>query len=253
MKEAPQILRVKEPPLLQTEFTQDPELIKLNQQLTIQIEESLQLEQTAKERAARFESENISLKAKIQELESRPARVVVKERIVEKVERIQPQPVGPRLELLFSKFKSYHDDVVRSCVFQCLRLNAESRKFQRLSESRKEKVLVNQKLEIVDGTLQVFEHLRSSLSKIGLDIFIQSMDKASQRHMNSFKLFQTNLNEAKKKGLHSFITFGIYSRLKNLVQDEIPQLNWQEKYSYMEREIDGNKAIDLKNLDLDKV
>ena len=152
---------------------------KLTQQLTAQIEESLQLEQVAKERANRFEGENISLKAKIQELESRPPRVVVKDRIVEKVERIQPQPVGPRLELLFSKFKSYQDDVVRSCVFQCLRLNTEARKFERLAANRKERVLVNQKLEIVDGTLQVFEYLRSSLSKLGLDIFVQSMDKAS--------------------------------------------------------------------------
>ena len=71
--------------------------------------------------------------------------------------------------------------------------------------------------------------------------------------MNSFKLFQANLNQAKKEGLHTVITFGIYSRLKNLVQDEIPQLNWQEKYAYMERELEGSKVVDLKNIDLEKV
>jgi len=44
VREAPEIIRVKEPPVIHTEFKQDPEIIKLNHELTLQIEESLKLE-----------------------------------------------------------------------------------------------------------------------------------------------------------------------------------------------------------------
>lgn len=184
--------------MIHTEYKQDPEIIKLNKELTLQIEESLQLEQIAKERVASLESQNKELLGKLSELESRPPRTVFKEKIVERVERIEPPPMGPRLELLFNKYKSYRDDLSNEMIFRCLKLNAAASKYKRLYENRKEKVLVNQKLEIVDGTFYVFEYMRATVVKWILDLFVCAMNKANQRHLNSFKLFQSNLNKLKK-------------------------------------------------------
>ena len=253
VREAPQILRVKEPPLIHTEYKQDPELIRCNQELTLQIEESLQFEQMAKEKVIKLESQNAQLMNKINELESRPPKTVIKERIVVKIERITPPSIAPRLELLFDKYKSYRDDLSNRLVFTCLKMNAAASKFKRLGEQRKDKVMVNQKLEIVDGTYEVFKYMRSTISKWMMSLFSDAMSKANQRHMNSFKLFQVGLIKQKKQGFYSGIMVATYARLKNLIQDDIPSIKWEEKYSYMGKELHHTEKMDLKNFDLEKV
>ena len=253
VREAPQIIRVKEPPIVHTEFKQDPAIIKLNQDLTVQIEESLQLEQITKERCSKLTSKNKQLENQLAELNSRPPKTVIKEKIVTKVERITPPPMGPRLELLFNKYKSYRDDLVREMTFRTLKMNMLYQKYKRMYENRKEKVIVNQKLEIVDGTFQVFEYMRGTVVKWILDIFVCAMNKANTRHMNSFKLFQGSLTKAKKQDIQNMIIMTAYARLKNLIQDEIPSIRWEKKYSYMNKELDKKQISNLNNFNIEKV
>lgn len=44
-----------------------------------------------------------------------------------------------------------------------------------------------------------------------------------------------------------------YARLKNLIQDEIPSIRWEKKYSYMDKQFDEKQISELHNFDLEKV
>jgi hypothetical protein len=44
-----------------------------------------------------------------------------------------------------------------------------------------------------------------------------------------------------------------YARLKNLIQDEIPSIRWEKKYSYMDKQFDKKQISDLQNFDIEKV
>jgi hypothetical protein len=71
--------------------------------------------------------------------------------------------------------------------------------------------------------------------------------------MNSFKLFQGSLTKAKKQDIQNMIIMTAYARLKNLIQDEIPSIRWEKKYSYMNKELDKKQISNLNNFNIEKV
>jgi hypothetical protein len=73
--------------------------------------------------------------------------------------------------------------------------------------------------------------MRSSLCKALFEIFVRSADQAHEKKKNSFLLFKSNMADLKKSlGDIGFILVSVYSRLKNLIYDEIPKVEWEKKY-----------------------
>lgn len=94
-----------------------------------------------------------------------------------------------------------------------------------------EKVMINQKLEVIDGTFDVWIYLRETMVDWLFEVFIRSADRAAQRKMNSFVLFKCNMEDLKKNSNDiNVILINVYARLKNLIYDDIPKIIWEQKY-----------------------
>ena len=77
---------------------------------------------------------------------------------------------------------------------------------------------------MVDGTLLVFSDLQSQMSKDFYSLFVKSTDTAFTKKQNSFILFKTNLNKTHKDKKGLFTLANCYFRLKNLVNEQLPEI-----------------------------
>lgn len=93
-------------------------------------------------------------------------------------------------------------------------------------------MLINQKLEVIDGTFDVWIYFREAMVDWLFDIFVRSADRAAQRKMNSFVLFKCNMEDLKKGNNDFFVMLmNVYARMKNLIYDDIPKIVWETKYN----------------------
>jgi hypothetical protein len=97
-----------------------------------------------------------------------------------------------------------------------------------------EKVMVNQKLEVYDGTFDVWTSIRKALVDWAFTIFQASNELAVNRMRyffhyarTSYSAFRTQIEETLQAASATPIglLMSTYSRLKNLVRDEIPQMD----------------------------
>ena len=50
---------------------------------------------------------------------------------------------------------------------------------------------------------------------------------------NSFVLFKCNLEDLRRTGNDSYVLlYGVYARLKNLIYEDIPKIEWERKYDF---------------------
>lgn len=121
-------------------------------------------------------------------------------------------------------------------------------------------VQLKETLEVVDGTKLVFADLQQQMARDFYAMFVKSTDSAFTKKQNSFVLFKTNLQNTHKNKKALFTVANCYFRLKNLVHEDLPRLQF---LSELERDGDlirlkelertekiGNLAKNLKDLEL---
>lgn len=182
VQEAPKVLRVKDPPIKEIRYEKDPYLIEQNQKLSKELEEAINQEQAAKMDLKEKLQEIRDLNNIIAELKARPPKVVIKEKIVTKVVD-KPTRIGPALEILMDRYKSYNDDRCRRLGLNMMYYFRLFKHYRKMAMERKEKVMINQKLEVIDGTFDVWKFMRQAIVGWLLDIFVRSTDRAHIRKM----------------------------------------------------------------------
>lgn len=122
-------------------------------------------------------------------MKSMPPKIVVQDRIMNKEIEI-PSRIGDRAEKLFDIYKKNADQLALRLAQDMLYYHGLFRKFERLSKEKskgeftvEEKVFINQRLEVIDGTFDVWIYLRETMVDWLFEIFIRSSDRASQRKM----------------------------------------------------------------------
>lgn len=86
------------------------------------------------------------------------------------------------------------------------------------------KVLVKQKLEIVDGTFEVFQDFKEHFVEWIFNIFTENSNLALKRKSNSFLLFKDKMVLLKSNYNYFQLIASFYYRLKNLIADDLPHL-----------------------------
>lgn len=135
------------------------------------------------------------------------------------------------------------------------------------SENEGKKVMITQKLEVLDGTYNVWVFIRQSIVSWIYQIFLRSNDHIYQKKSQSYIIFKANLDRIGGSKLNragddfsnisqaDLIGFKIlmstYSRLKNLVVDDGPQLDWDRiHYQDQLKEQENQKGNLASNFDL---
>lgn len=187
IKEAPEVVRIRDPPIKEIQYEQDPFLLEQLARLKKELEIALQHEQTAKLDLRDKIQENARLRREIEELKALPPKTVTIDKIIPVVKEI-PGKIGRPLEILMDRFASYQNERLKGTIFFMLYYHHLFRKYYKLSMQRKEKVIVNQKLEVVDGTFDVWTSLRGEIVDWLFNIFVVSADKAHIRKMYLFSI-----------------------------------------------------------------
>ena len=163
-------------------YERDPYLIEQNDQLSKELEESIQQEQKAKLLLKEKIDEIAHLNAIIHDLKSRPARTVIKKENVEIVRTLNSR-IGEPLDILMTMFKKRQDLRLKQALFNALYYYRLFNKYRKLLMLKREKVLVNQKLEVYDGTYEVWVNMRQNIVDWLMDVFVRSADRAQTRKM----------------------------------------------------------------------
>jgi len=82
-----------------------------------------------------------------------------------------------------TRFKARHDEEKKRMMLNMLYYFRLFRHYRKLSLERREKVIVTQKLEVIDGTFSIWIWLRENLVGWLLEIFVRSTDRAHKRKM----------------------------------------------------------------------
>lgn len=177
------------------------------------------------------------------------------------VERINRQLAGEekRREELVGKHREIGEKLVnemelqkKRMMFEIIALNAKHKKeiakLEKESQKMSEKILVSQKLEIVDGTFAVFNDFRRSFVDLLFDMFVAATEKARQKQLNSFGVFKEKLVEAKKATLGFEVIGGFWFRLKNLLEEELPKLKITKKGKIGKEESESGQLEDKDNV-----
>lgn len=166
----------------------------------------------------------------IAELKALPPKQVVIEKVLNKHVEVTGR-IGDRVERLMEMYDKNNKWKKMQLAFTMLYYYKNFRYYLKLTHQRKEKVVVNQTLEVYDGTLEVWNYSRTALMNWLFDVFVRSADRAYQRKMNSYILFKCNMEEI-REGISDVSTMLIttYSRLKNLVREEMPKIDWERKF-----------------------
>lgn len=230
VQQSPEVVRIQDPNLKEVRYERDPYLVDQNARLSRQLEEALCQEQNAKNDLKDKIAELNRLHALIAELKAMPPKVVTQEKIVTKRVEVNGR-IGDRVERIMDMYKEKQDQLAKRLGQDMLYYHGLYEKYKRLAQENQEKVQINQKLEVIDGTFDVWIYLRETLVDWLFEVFIRSADRAAQKKMNSFVLFKCNMEELKRATNDLYVMLiNVYSRLKNLVSDDIPNIVWETKY-----------------------
>lgn len=108
----------------------------------------------------------------------------------------------------------------KAFFFRLLEARLEARKARNRTDG---KVLVTQKLEVIDGTLQIFVDLRQKMFDWVFHIFKNSSDQAFKKKKSSFTLFENVMLDLRSKQALSGVVAAVFFRLKTLVSEELPR------------------------------
>lgn len=167
-------------PEIKYQVRTDPKLISENQKLGLEFQAAILEEQNAKNQYKEAMNEIQKLHNIIKELRARPPKIVERDKIITKKIEI-PVRVGTRLEKLMNMYKFNHDKIVKRLTLDLLYYQRLFNKYRRISKENKEKIFINQKLEVVDGTYEVWDYMRSRMVKWLFEIFLRSVERASGR------------------------------------------------------------------------
>ena len=182
IQQAPKVMRIKEAPLKEIKYEKDPFLIEQNKRLNDELEKALRNEQGANLKLKQVLEELRDANNKIAELLALPPKIkeikVTKEVIIEK-----PTRIGPALEKLMDMYKKHSDELKRRLGLNMMYYYRLFKHYRKLALEKKEKVIVNQKLEVIDGTYEVWKFMRQSMVAWLLEVFTRSADRAHIRKM----------------------------------------------------------------------
>ena len=179
IRKSPKIERIPEP-ITKIQYEKDPVLIEENKRLAKELEIAVEEEQNAKRELKEALEEIEKLHRIIAELKARPPKIIEKEKIVvKKVDK--PVRIGNRLEKLMDMYKKKWDRLNKRLAQDVLYYYRLAKHFQRLSKQTKERVFINQKLEVVDGTWDIWNFMRLSLVDWLFEVFVRSVEASSKK------------------------------------------------------------------------
>lgn len=118
-----------------------------------------------------------------------PPKIVIKDKHITKEVEI-PSRIGDRADKLFDIYKKNADQLALRLAQDMVYYYGQAKKFERLSKEQSmshliegQKVFINQRLEVIDGTFDVWIYLRETMVDWLFEIFVRSADRAAQRKM----------------------------------------------------------------------
>ena len=221
IKEAPKVERLPEP-VNRIQYQQDPYIMQKNDELSKELELALREEKKAKAELERM---------KAQELPQKP---------VDEEKNIKYDNL---MNYLIKKPNPINRNS-RNLVFLLLKQNVMINRLLRDKKEKEEMVLVNQKLEVVDGTITIYNDFSVSLVNFIYSIFKKSTDMALKKKLNSLIVFKENLIEMRGKANYMHLITKFFFRVKNLVYEELPRLKvvrYDKKDNPVESMLDFDK------------
>lgn len=215
-KQSPKIERIFEP-VEKIVYQTDPVLIDENNKFSESLKKSLEEEKRAKNLLIELERKNQVLESTLNEFKTK----------INDSQKMK-NDIPLKLELVIENMQKQMSHQNKRFVFQVLSLNSkyqkDLKKIEKKAKKTSDKILVSQKLEIIDGTFAVFNDFRSNFVTWIFDLFKQAADIAFSKKLNSFAIFKKQLIEIKSNSVDMSIVSSIWFRMKNLVEDELPKL-----------------------------
>lgn len=143
------------------------------------------------------------------------------------------------------KTKTFTNHKNDALIFYMLKINAENSRLLKLQKDNENMVLVNQKLEIIDGTLALYYDFVGTFLKFIYEIFKTSTDTSFKKKLNSFIVFKEKLIELKSRANYFSLISTFFFRLKNLVYEDLPKLK------VIKYDANNNPTESLLNLDVE--
>lgn len=205
-------LSAKEPPKVEricevnkeVRYEADPYIIQKNEELSRELDKALKEEAKAKRQ--------------LNEL---------RQQLEEAGRRSGDPGENPKYENLMNfivKTRPFIKQKNDALMFYLLKLNMENSRLLKIQKEHKNMVLVNQKLEIIDGTLALYYDFVETYMVFIYDIFKNSTDVSFKKKLNSFIVFKEKLIELKSKANYFGLISTFFFRLKNLVYEDLPKL-----------------------------
>ena len=152
---------VQAPPLREVVYERDPYLIERNKQLAEELERTLLNEQKMGAELAMRLEEISRLHCLIEDLKAMPPQQIRVEVPVERRVTVTSK-LGPAIERYLELYNKNKNLQLKEAIFAALYYYKNFRQYLRLSHTRREKVIVNQTLEVYDGTQEVWNFYRQS-------------------------------------------------------------------------------------------
>lgn len=149
--------------------------------MSCQLDKALEEEQKSKTELARVTIKLAKIQQELLVLKSQPPRLEIREKIIKEVEQLPAPRIGRNMEILFDRYKSKQDSKIKALIFNTLFYHKEMQKMVKERIEQRKKVLINQKLEVIDGTYQVWEYTRRSIVAWFLEIFCICTEKATTK------------------------------------------------------------------------
>lgn len=234
VKPAPKIERIVEP-VEKIVYQPDPTIAAENQRLAENLQTCLNEEKRVKGLLIDYEKKFRNMESEIRELKSS---------MTLKVQRSDEFP--QKVELITTNLNTLMEAQKKRFLFEVLSLNSkhekEKKEWQQKVQKTTEKILVSQKLEVVDGTFAVFNDLRAQLIEWVFNVFKECADFAFTKKMNSFVVFKKKIDEMKKiQSGFDFVAL-FWFRLKNLVEEELPKLKIITEKTEVVGQVFGSEA-----------
>ena len=169
-------------PIKEVRYEKDPYLIQENKRLGSDYEKAVLENQELRQKMDDMMEEIRRLQKMLRELKARPPKNVEKEVVLRKLAPVNVS-LGPRAEILMDMYKKKADKLAKTLGMNMLYYYRLFKYYFRLSQQNKERVLINQKLEVVDGTYEVWVWLRERLVDWLFEIFVRSVDRGLERKM----------------------------------------------------------------------
>lgn len=152
---------VHAPPIREVVYERDPYLIERNKQLAEELERTLLNEQKMGAELAMRLEETSRLHCLIEDLKSMPPQQLRVEVPVERRVTVSTK-LGPAIERYLELYNRNKNLQLKEAIFAALYYYKNFRQYLRLAHTRREKVIVNQTLEVYDGTQEVWNFYRQS-------------------------------------------------------------------------------------------